>query len=129
MCDTGDVAALANAFLTFPSTNDKDFTLPKSFLPGMSFGTCGASLGVGMGAKIAAPDRPVVVLIGDCSVGMCLNELLTCVREDIAVIVVVLVNGLWGAMSAFTTRPSLKVRQHTINFIHLIHSVPMPMSS
>ena len=47
--------------------------------------------------KIARPDRPSIAYIGDGAWGMSLNEILTCVRENIPAIGVVFNNGQWGA--------------------------------
>merc|ERR1712029_690556 len=49
------------------------------------------------GAKMARPDRPSVAYIGDGAWGISLNEMLTCVRENIPAIAVVFNNGQWGA--------------------------------
>merc|ERR1712212_1178936 len=48
-------------------------------------------------AKVGAPDRPSIAYVGDGAWGMSLNEILTCVREDIPAIAVVFNNGQWGA--------------------------------
>ena len=49
------------------------------------------------GAKMAAPNRPAVAYVGDGAWGMSLNEMLTCVRENIPTIAVVFNNRQWGA--------------------------------
>lgn len=46
----------------------------------MTFGNCGYSLPVIMGAKVAAPERPCIAYSGDGSFGMSINELMTCQR-------------------------------------------------
>ena len=50
-----------------------------------------------MSAKVGAPDRPSIAYVGDGAWGMSLNEILTCVRENIPAIAVVFNNGQWGA--------------------------------
>ena len=50
-----------------------------------------------MGAKLAAPERPSIAYVGDGAWGMSLNEMLTCVRENIPAIAVVFNNNQWGA--------------------------------
>jgi len=50
-----------------------------------------------MGAKIAAPDRPAFAYVGDGAWGMSLNEVLTCVRENIPTTAIVFHNKQWGA--------------------------------
>ena len=63
----------------------------------MSYGNCGYALPAAMGAKVAAPDRPVVAYVGDGAWGMSMSEVLTCLREEIPVTVVVFNNRQWGA--------------------------------
>ena len=50
-----------------------------------------------MGAKLGAPERPSIAYVGDGAWGMSLNEMLTCVRENIPTIAVVFSNNQWGA--------------------------------
>jgi acetolactate synthase-1/2/3 large subunit len=52
----------------------------------------GTGLPSGIGARLADPDRDVVVLTGDGGLLMCLHELHTAVAEDLPVVVVVLDN-------------------------------------
>jgi len=66
-------------------------------LGAMTFGNCGYSMPAVMGGKIAAPHRNAVAYTGDGAWGMQMNEILTCVREDIPVTAVVFNNGQWGA--------------------------------
>ena len=73
------------------------FDQPNSFLAAMSFGNCGYAFPAAMGAKVALPNRPCLAFVGDGAWGMSLNEMLTCVRENIPVIAVVFNNGQWGA--------------------------------
>jgi acetolactate synthase-1/2/3 large subunit len=73
-----------------------------SFTPGARLnpgpnGCMGVGLPFGVGAKAAAPDRPVIVLHGDGSLGLNLMELDTAVRHQLPVLVVVSNNGGWTA--------------------------------
>lgn len=61
------------------------------------FGTMGVGLPFGLGAKLAKPDKQVVVLHGDGSLGLNVMELDTAVRHNIPVLVVVSLNGGWTA--------------------------------
>ncbi len=65
-----------------------------------SLGSAMGALGMGVpwaiGAKIAHPDRPVVVLSGDGSFGFGAMELDTAARHDLAVAVVIGNDGGWG---------------------------------
>lgn len=61
------------------------------------FGTMGVGLPFGLGAKLARPDKQVVVLHGDGSMGLNVMELDTAVRHGIDVLTVVSNNGGWTA--------------------------------
>ena len=61
------------------------------------FGTMGVGLPFGIGAKIAKPDKQVIVVHGDGSFGLNALELDTAVRHNIAILVVVSLNGGWTA--------------------------------
>eukprot|EP00658_Telonema_sp_P-2_P001174 TRINITY_DN1044_c0_g1_i1.p1 TRINITY_DN1044_c0_g1~~TRINITY_DN1044_c0_g1_i1.p1 ORF type:complete len:657 (+),score=183.91 TRINITY_DN1044_c0_g1_i1:166-2136(+) len=87
--DIGNSCSIANGYL--------EFDQPKSFLAAMTYGNCGYSFPAAIGAKLAAPERPCVAYVGDGAWGMSLNEVLTCVREDIPTTAIVFNNGQWGA--------------------------------
>jgi sulfoacetaldehyde acetyltransferase len=87
--DIGNVCSVANSYLHFE-------TAP-SFLAAMSFGNCGYAYPAAIGAKVGRPDRPSVAYVGDGAWGMSLNEVLTCVRQNIPAVAVVFNNGQWGA--------------------------------
>lgn len=61
------------------------------------FGMMGVGLPFGLGAKIAKPDKQVIVVHGDGSFGLNAMELDTAVRHKIAVLVVISLNGGWTA--------------------------------
>merc|ERR550539_1520157 len=87
--DIGNICSVSNSYLRFNQ--------PRSFFAAMAFGNCGYAFPAAMGAKIGAPERPAIAYVGDGAWGMSLNEMLTCVRENIPVIAVVFNNGQWGA--------------------------------
>ena len=87
--DIGNVCSVANGYL--------NFDIPRSFMAPMTFGNCGYSSPVVMGAKVADPSKPCIALTGEGAWGMQLMETLTCVRENIPITVVVFNNGQWGA--------------------------------
>jgi len=87
--DIGNICSVSNSYLRFKE--------PRSFFAAMSFGNCGYSFPAAMGAKMGAPERPSIAYVGDGAWGMSLNEIMTCVREDIPAIAVVFNNGQWGA--------------------------------
>ena len=61
------------------------------------FGTMGVGLPFGLGAKVAKPDKQVIVVHGDGSFGMNAMELDTAVRHNIPLLVVISLNGGWTA--------------------------------
>lgn len=87
--DIGNICSVSNSYLTFKE--------PQSYFAAMTFGNCGYALPTVMGAKVARPDRPAVSYAGDGAWGMSFMELMTCMREGIAVTPVVFNNRQWGA--------------------------------
>lgn len=74
----------------------------QTFVPGHRlnsgpFGTMGVGLPFGIGAKVAHPDKQVLVLHGDGSFGLNAMELDTAVRFKIPVVTVISLNGGWTA--------------------------------
>jgi thiamine pyrophosphate-dependent acetolactate synthase large subunit-like protein len=61
------------------------------------FGIMGVGLPFGVGAKVAKPDKQVIVLHGDGSFGLNGMELDTAVRHRIPILVVISLNGGWTA--------------------------------
>ena len=62
-----------------------------------SFGTMGVGVPFGVGAKVGAPDKQVLVLHGDGSFGMNAMEMDTAVRHNIPIVTVISLNGGWTA--------------------------------
>jgi acetolactate synthase-1/2/3 large subunit len=69
---------------------------PGGWLDPGPYGCLGAGLGAAVGAAVARPGSPVVVLLGDGAAGFSLAEIDTLVRHDLPVLVVVGNNGAWG---------------------------------
>ena len=61
------------------------------------FGTMGVGLPFGLGAKVAKPDKQVIVVHGDGSFGLNAMELDTAVRHNIPILVIISLNGGWTA--------------------------------
>ena len=70
---------------------------PRTYITSSYFATLGYSFPLALGAKIGAPDRPVVSLTGDGGFMYALPELATAVQYGINVVVVVFVDGALGA--------------------------------
>jgi 3D-(3,5/4)-trihydroxycyclohexane-1,2-dione acylhydrolase (decyclizing) len=62
----------------------------------------GFEIAGGLGARMAAPDRDVVVLVGDGSYLMMAQELATAVAEDIKLVVVLVDNGGFASIGALS---------------------------
>lgn len=67
----------------------------------LDFGLVGFGYAAALGAKAAAPDRPVVSVIGDGGFGFTLAEITSAVANNLAVTAIVLDNGAWGAEKAY----------------------------
>jgi acetolactate synthase-1/2/3 large subunit len=72
------------------------FTRPRQWINSGGLGTMGFGLPAAMGAKVACPDEEVVCLAGDGSLVMNIQELATCVDENIPVKIFLMNNGYLG---------------------------------
>ena len=88
--DVGNTCSMCNSYF--------GFTGPRQFLAALSWGNCGIAYGLGLGAKMGAPDKAVFALQGDGAYGISgLSEVMTAVRENIPIVAVVFNNNQWGA--------------------------------
>lgn len=71
-------------------------TLPYSFFVGLGFASMGFAAAAAIGGKLAAPEKPVVALVGDGSFLMNGMEVATAVNYNIPVIWVVMNNSMLG---------------------------------
>ncbi len=76
------------------------YSKPRTLLPPLGLGGVGFSLPAALGAKLAAPDRQVVALMGDGAFSMSFSALFTAVEYAIPIIAVVFDNSAWGAEKA-----------------------------
>jgi acetolactate synthase-1/2/3 large subunit len=74
-------------------------THPRAFLDTGSWATMGTGLPAAVGAKLAAPDRPVVALTGDGGLLMCAQALHTAAAASVPVVVVALNNDDYATIS------------------------------
>jgi acetolactate synthase-1/2/3 large subunit len=80
------------------------FEHPRSLLTSGGLGTMGYGLPAGIGAKFAAPDRDVVVVSGDGSIQMNIQELGTAVQYNVDIKVVILNNYYLGMVRQWQER-------------------------
>ncbi|WP_127116218.1 thiamine pyrophosphate-binding protein [Shimia sediminis] len=74
---------------------------PMSLITPLDFGLVGFGLAAAIGAKAAAPDRPVVAVMGDGAVGYTMIEIQTAIQHELPVTIIVLDNQAWGAEKAY----------------------------
>ncbi len=93
----------ANSIVTHDSGNPRDqivpfytATTPRGYIGWGNSTQLGAGLGYAMGAKLAAPQKTVVNLMGDTAVGMCGTDFETASRNRIGTITVIVNNGAMG---------------------------------
>lgn len=72
------------------------FERPRSWLTSGGLGTMGYGLPAGIGAYFAAPERPIIVVSGDGSIQMNIQELATAVQYIVPVKVVIMNNYYLG---------------------------------
>jgi acetolactate synthase I/II/III large subunit len=72
------------------------FNGPRRWINSGGLGTMGFGLPAAMGAKVACPDEQVICIAGDGSLPMNIQELATCVTEDIPIKVLLMNNGYLG---------------------------------
>ncbi len=76
-----------------------DITVPGTFVTPGGYATMGFGSAAAIGVKLAAPDRPVVALIGDGGFGQNPAVLATARREKIPVVWVVMNNNAFGTIA------------------------------
>src|SRR5216684_598122 len=80
------------------------FERPRSLLTSGGLGTMGYGLPAGIGAKFAAPDHTVVVVSGDGSIQMNIQELGTAVQYNVDIKVIILNNYYLGMVRQWQER-------------------------
>lgn len=100
---------------------------PRSYFNSSTgYGTLGYGLPAGFGAKLGAPGRAVVCLIGDGGVQFSLPELAAAVEARIAIAVIVWNNSAYGeikAMMAERAIPQIGVDIHAPDFVALAQAM------
>ena len=77
------------------------FYQPRSLMTPLDLGGLGFSFPASLGAKFAAPDRPVVNFDGDGGFLFNAQEFATAVRYKLKVVSVIMNNGCWGSEKAY----------------------------
>lgn len=72
------------------------FVKPRTFISSLGLGTMGYGMGAANGVQIAKPDSPVVLITGDGSIHMNLNELATAVTEQLPIVIFLMNNSVLG---------------------------------
>ena len=78
------------------------FKTPRRFISSGGLGTMGFGLGAAIGAAYGTGERTVLVT-GDGSFGMCLNELATAVTYGVPVVILLMNNGVLGMVRQWQT--------------------------
>ena len=79
------------------------FSRPRSWISSCGLGTMGYGMGAAMGAKVANPQRPVILVTGDGSFHMNMNEMAAAVSANIPIVVLVFNNHVLGMVRQWQT--------------------------
>jgi acetolactate synthase-1/2/3 large subunit/sulfoacetaldehyde acetyltransferase len=83
------------------ATDQLSYHVTPALITPLDCASIGFSYAAGLGAKVAAPHRTVISLMGDGGFGMTMGEMATAVMHDIPTIAVVMDNGAWGSEIAY----------------------------
>ncbi|HEX6006971.1 MAG TPA: thiamine pyrophosphate-binding protein [Burkholderiales bacterium] len=83
------------------ATDQLPYSATPALLTPLDCASIGFSYAAGLGAKVAAPRRTVISLMGDGGFGMTMGEMATAVMHDIPTIAIVMDNGAWGSEIAY----------------------------
>lgn len=78
------------------------FQLPRRFVSSGGLGTMGFGLGAAIGSAFGTKERSVLIT-GDGSFGMCLNELATAVSYQVPLVILIMNNGVLGMVRQWQT--------------------------
>jgi acetolactate synthase I/II/III large subunit len=79
------------------------FRTSGTFITSGGLGTMGFGLGAAIGAKVANPDRPVMLVTGDGSFRMNLNEMTTVARYNLPIVILLMNNHVLGMVRQWQT--------------------------
>jgi acetolactate synthase I/II/III large subunit len=86
--DGGDFVSFAGRYI--------DSHTPGSWLDPGPYGCLGTGVGYAMAARLARPDKQVVVMLGDGAAGFSLMDVDSLVRHNLPVVMVMGNNGIWA---------------------------------
>lgn len=79
------------------------FSRARSWISSCGLGTMGYGMGAAIGAKVANPHKPVILVTGDGSFHMNMNEMATAVSEGIPIVILVFNNHVLGMVRQWQT--------------------------
>lgn len=77
-------------------TNLLEIYEPRTYMKPVGFGNMGFGLPAAIAASLSQPNRKVACIVGDGSLGMCISEIETSVRENAPVLIIVMNNHGYG---------------------------------
>ncbi len=77
-------------------THITDFPKRTTYMKPVNFGNMGFALGASLGCKEACPEKEVIALLGDGSLGMTLGDLETIGREGLPIIILLVNDSAYG---------------------------------
>lgn len=95
------IVALDSGTLCRQAADALRYYEPPALLTPLDFALVGFGYAAGLGAKVAAPERPVISMAGDGGFGMTVIEICTAVQSAIGSVGIVLDNGCWGSEKAY----------------------------
>lgn len=104
-----------------------DYKYPRSFISSGGLGTMGFGLGASIGAQIALKNKQVFNISGDGSFGMNCNELVTAVKNNLPVIIIIVNNNSLGMVRQwqnffYEARYSSTTLNRSTDFVKLVEA-------
>jgi acetolactate synthase-1/2/3 large subunit len=105
-----------------------DLRLPRTYISSSPAGGLGFALGAALGAKLAAPERPVITIVGDGSYmfGNPVSAHFVARSEKLATLTVVMNNGRWHAVDRSTVGMYPDGRAAAAELMPLVALSPSP---
>ena len=100
----GERGVVINAAGSMPGELHKLFRArdPKQYHVEYGFSCMGYEIAAGLGVRMAAPDRDVIVLVGDGSYLMLAQEIVTAVQEGVKLVIVLVQNHGYASIGALS---------------------------